>query len=214
MFSWARLHEQQLIYIYIFSCSLWYAADSWFWIQFISSGFSWYESRFQNKPSLVGFNSWFTIINWKHLSRNVFKLFFFFFWSCSIHWKEFNQAARSREINTSFSPIQLCCESVLPVEYAWCIASIMPLIFSPTQSLHLTNNKNANTVVPSKKLIMPKRLISKMYEEISHGITINTDKRNGALSLRSPIRSKKREGNNFKGMCMFYNQRNVFFDSF
>lgn len=53
-------------------------------------------------------------------------------------------------------------------------AAIIPLIFSPTQSLHLTNNKNANIVVPSKKLIMPKRLISKMYEEIGHGIRENS----------------------------------------
>lgn len=31
-------------------------------------------------------------------------------------------------------------------------------------------NKNANTVVLNIKLIMPKRLIFRMYEEISHGI--------------------------------------------
>ncbi|KAL9960973.1 hypothetical protein ACROYT_G034483 [Oculina patagonica] len=55
-------------------------------------------------------------------------------------------------------------------------------------------------LLPGKKLIMPKRLISKMYEEISHGIRVNTDKRKGALSLRSPIRSTKGEENSFKAM--------------
>lgn len=39
-----------------------------------------------------------------------------------------------------------------------------------------------------------------MYEEISHGIGVNTDKRKGALSLRSPIRSTKGEENTFNAV--------------
>lgn len=140
------------------------------------SGFSMMRGSL-SKQTITGWMQRLRIINSKQLSRNVFKLFFRRVFNvrrkklCKTAWPH---EKKWEKINANcylshVVPWNMCCKPVVMREM---LSNILRWFFSPTQRVTPDSGKyhlKCKFSVPARKL-MPKRLISKMCERISHGI--------------------------------------------